>query len=467
MKKPAARATGVLAHDTERQAKYRPYRHNGNIGISWLRNAPTHWVPRRVKHVVQIRGGQVDPKESAFADLVLLAPNHIESQTGRIVEKLDSAFEQGAISGKYRFQKGDVLYSKIRPELAKACVAECEGLCSADMYAMVVRDGTDSRFLLYVLLSDAFTKLATDESMRVAMPKINREDLGVVRFPFPPLAEQRVIASFLDRETVKIDVLVEKKRRLIDLLKEKRIALISHAITKGLDPNVPMKESGVELLGKVPEHWTINRLRFVMRSIEQGWSPQCESRQAEADEWGVLKVGCVNGPNFDQAEQKAVPRDIAPVTRYEIRRGDVLMSRANTRELLGSAAFVEDVRPRLLLCDKLYRIRFDQHGLDSRFAVLAMRSASARFQFERECDGASGSMKNIGQDTIKNLWLPLPPLREQHQILERLAMESAKLDTLVGRIGEAIDRLLEYRTALISAAVTGKIDVRGEVKADG
>src|SRR5438552_9210613 len=120
------------------------------------------------------------------------------------------------------------------------------------------------------------------------------------RFPFAPAHEQRAIAAFLDRETERIDALVAKKERLIELLQEKRTALITRAVTKGLDPNVPMKHSGVGCLGDVPAHWNEARLKHHLLRIEQGWSPLAEDRVAEADEWGVPKVGCVNNGWFDE-----------------------------------------------------------------------------------------------------------------------------------------------------------------------
>lgn len=147
---------------------------------------------------------------------------------------------------------------------------------------------------------------------------------------------------------------------------------------------------------------------------------------------------------------------------YEIHEGDILMSRANTRELLGSAAIVRRVRPRLLLCDKLYRIAVNQNLIMPEFLTIALRTTTARFQFEREATGASGSMQNISQDTIANLLLPAPPLPEQQAIVDAISSATDRTTRLVSRIRSAFDRLAELRLALISAAVTGQIDVREE-----
>ena len=244
------------------------------------------------------------------------------------------------------------------------------------------------------------------------MPRADWDFIGNTVALIPPLSIQRAIAAHLDRETAKIDTLIGKKRELIAKLMEQRSALISRTVTRGLppkaaqaaglDPNPPMKDSGVEWLGEVPEHWSGMRLRFATRGIEQGWSPSCDNQLADEDQWGVLKVGCVNGAFFDEAEHKALPIEIAPLTRYEIRTGDILMSRANTMDLLGSAALVGSVRGKLLLCDKLYRLRLREELVED-FFIYFLQAHQSRFQLEREATGTSGSMQNIGQDTIKNL----------------------------------------------------------------
>ena len=274
----------------------------------------------------------------------------------------------------------------------------------------------------------------------------------------------------LDAETANLDTLVASKRELIEKLKEKRTALISRTATRGLPPEVAraaglnpypkLKPSGIEWLGEIPAHWEVSRLKFQLVKIEQGWSPQCENTPALADEWGVLKVGAVNGWQFDPLKNKRLPDGEPALLNYEIRVGDFLVSRANTRELLGSATLVRNIESRLLLCDKLYRLKLNANELNSDFLLSFMRSIPGHFEFEREATGASDSMQNISQVAVKNLWIPLPPLSEQQVIASYLGQESSKIDRMVEKVGVAIERLQEYRTALITAAVTGKIDAR-------
>jgi type I restriction enzyme S subunit len=168
----------------------------------------------------------------------------------------------------------------------------------------------------------------------------------------------------------------------------------------------------------------------------------------------------VNYGRFDPSENKALPSSLEPLPALEIRPGDVLMSRANTRELVGSAVFVDSAPPRLMLCDKVFRLRYVPTRTAPRFLTLALESRIGREQVERDATGASSSMQNIGQDSIRRLLLAWPPFVEQTAIVEYLDRETAKLDQMTAKVEAAIERLQEYRTALITAAVTGKIDVR-------
>jgi type I restriction enzyme S subunit len=316
-------------------------------------------------------------------------------------------------------------------------------------YDMIVRvnSGFSEQYLSFCFLSEGFEAQVAVCSGRAAQSHLNAEELGGFSIPSPPLPEQRAIAAYLDRETERIDALVAKKERLI---------------TKGLDDDAEMKDSGVEWLGEIPAGWEVVKLKYGLESIEQGWSPQCESRQAGPDEWAVLKVGCVNGHTFDSSEHKALPSDTDPKAEYQINPGDVLMSRANTRELLGSAAVVDDHYPRLLLCDKLYRLATNDE-IDPDFLVAQLTSVAVRHQLERDATGASASMQNISQNTVQNLRFLKPPYSEQQRIAHYLDQQISRYKLLIGRIRDGIDRLKEYRTALISAAVTGHIDVRKEV----
>ena len=203
-------------------------------GVEWLGEVPAHWSVLKFSREVQIAEGQVQPDVEPYASMVLIAPNHVESGTGRLLLE-ETAADQGAESGKYLCQQGEVVYSKIRPALAKATIALRDCLCSADMYPMCGRGKVVNTYLCKLLISAPFTAWSVLEADRVAMPKINRESLSNLRIPAPSLPEQKAIAAFLDRETNKIDSLIAEARRGIDLLQERRSALITAAVTGKID----------------------------------------------------------------------------------------------------------------------------------------------------------------------------------------------------------------------------------------
>lgn len=204
-------------------------------GIPWIGKIPKQWEIRRFRHCGQIKNGQVDPKLPEFAQLPLYAPNHIRSGTGEFVEEVRSAAEQGAVSGKYLVEAGEVVYSKIRPELRKVCIAPKRGLCSADMYAISPLEGVTSKFLFWSLLSEAFSRLAILESQRVAMPKINRETIADIPLAIPPNQEQNQIVEFIQRQTEYVDRTYGMIQLQINLLQEYRQSLITAAVTGKID----------------------------------------------------------------------------------------------------------------------------------------------------------------------------------------------------------------------------------------
>lgn len=204
-------------------------------GVPWLGDIPQNWTLRRFKFVTQINSGQVDPRHIDYRNLLLIAPNHIERGSGRLL-KQETADEQGADSGKYFVRCGQVVYSKIRPNLRKATIAPVDCLCSADMYPMsAIGEELCNEYLLLLLLSEPFTKFAADASMRVAMPKVNREALANCLMWYPDVQEQRNILKKSSDQCAPVDVSIGRIEREIELLREYRTRLVADVVTGQLD----------------------------------------------------------------------------------------------------------------------------------------------------------------------------------------------------------------------------------------
>jgi type I restriction enzyme, S subunit len=432
-------------------------------GVEWLGDVPEHWEVRRFSREVRIAEGQVDPEVEPYASMLLVAPNHLESGTGRLLARETSA-EQGAMSGKYLCRKGEVVYSKIRPALAKAARAPEDCLCSADMYPMMPTGRLSSRFLLLLLLSSPFTAWSVLEADRVAMPKINRETLNGLRLPIPPPREQEAIADFLDRETAKIDTLVGKKHTLIERLKEKRTALISRTVTRGLPPDAAraaglnphpnLKPSAIAWLGDVPEHWSVAQLRRFTKFItsgSRGWA------EHYADNGSIfVRIGNLTRDSIriDLSDVQYVdPPDGSEGERTRITPGDVLFS---ITAYLGSVGVADESVLGAYINQHIALVRLDSDSLAPRFAAYAVLGDAGQAQLSGQ--GYGGTKIQLALDDVKSLWLPVPSPSEQRAIVDFLDRETATIDQMVTKIEAVIDRLQEYRTALITAAVTGKID---------
>jgi type I restriction enzyme S subunit len=199
-------------------------------GIPWIGSIPKGWEVKRFRYCAHIRGGQVDPRREPYRSMTLIAPDHIESGTGQILG-LQSAQEQSADSGKYQVQAGDLIYSKIRPNLRKACIAPTDCLCSADMYAVVPSKALEPSFLLNYMLSEGFTKAAVDVAMRVAMPKVNRESLADFPIVIPlPVEQSKIVAHLTELENARLKA-AKSLESQIQTLQTLRSTLIAHAVT--------------------------------------------------------------------------------------------------------------------------------------------------------------------------------------------------------------------------------------------
>jgi len=372
-------------------------------------------------------------------------------------------------SGYTMFFEGDVVVAKITPCFENGKGARILGTLNGvgfgttELHVLSPSDQLDGRYLYYLTVSRPFRQLGEAEMTGAAGQKRVPEDFGRdFRVPILDIARQRAIADFLDAETARIDALIMAKEKLLTILAEKRRALITEAVTRGLDPSAPMRDSGIPWLGEIPAHWKDVRLRFLVDRIEQGWSPQADSREPSDDEWGVLKLSAVSRGKFDPTAAKAMPSELEPRVEYEVNEGDFLLTRANTPSLVGDACFVGATRPMLMLCDLIYRLRLRGDRIHGRYLSYFLVLPIGRTQIEADARGTSNSMVKISQEHIKGWRVPVPPVEEQMAIVEFLDQETAALDEMERATLLTVRLLRERREAVIAAAVTGQLDVEAE-----
>ncbi len=416
-------------------------------------------IEKRLKFIAPLRNERTDAT-SEHVDYLGL--ENIQSWTGKLLPSTTSDISEGddSASGTANvFYSGDVLFGKLRPYLAKALHSDKEGVCSTELLVLKPQSDIHPCFLLYSMLSPDFIGQVDASTFGAKMPRANWEFIGSMKLPVPAYETQRLIADYLDRETARIDALVAEKEKMLTLLEEKRAALISRVVTRGLDPDAPLKPSNALWFDKNPLSWCVERLKWVIQSVSSGVSVNASDQPIEGDGFGVLKTSAVAGGAFVPSENKSVwdteyDRLACPVTKNTI-----IMSRMNTPNLVGESGYVAEDYPNLFLPDRLWQISFDENRVFVPFVALLLSCKEARHALSSKATGTSPSMKNLAIEEMSSLLVPVPPLEEQVSIYREVARREAITNPLRSEITNSLQLLKERRAALITAAVTGQIQV--------
>jgi len=368
-----------------------------------------------------------------------------------------SASGQDVWVDEAQYDVAGIVVSAVGARCGKAFRASGKWAAVANTHVLLPRKHFDRDFLWWVFNDEGFWLTGGSAQPYVQFEASLDQQVCVPESE----GEQRAIARYLDRETAKIDALVEKKERLVELLQEKRSALITHAVTKGLDPNVPTRDSGIEWLGQIPAHWQIVRLKHHARFDNSGvWGDEpevCDSPTPVARTADISTGGRVN---FEDMPMRCLSD--AEKRASLCRAGEIIVVKSSgsiSSVVSGKAALVTEGMPRFSFSNFLMRVIPDRTVLDSRFAYAFLTSSVVRKRIELMVSATTYPNLRVGE--YRAFEVPLPSLSEQRAITELLDRETTRIDALTAKVQEAIERLKEYRTALISAAVTGKIDVRG------
>ena len=422
---------------------YKPYPAYKDSGVEWLGEIPEGWKNIRLKNVSKLEGAKTEPNH----DLSYVGMENIESNSGKYIYKGNTKPE-GVSSA---FSAGDVLFGKLRPYLAKSWLATFSGVCSSE-FLVLNSQLVSPKFLNYYTLTDEFIRQVDSSTYGSKMPRASWDFISLMNVPVPNFDESKKIANFLDHETARIDTLIAKQKKLIALLKEKRQAVISHAVTKGLNPDVEMKDSGVEWLGEVPAHWSSTRLKFLSEQIVDG----AHFTPTYVDE-GVpfLRVTDIQEQVIDTDRIKYIPKEEHEVLirRCKPAFGDLLLSKNGT---IGVPKIVDwdwDFSIFVSLC----LIKLSKR-LNVKYAYYFFLSQQIKEQINGQIK--QSTVINLHLDKIQNFYLTLPSLTEQKEISNYLDEHLFGYDLQVKKAEEMNTLLKERRTALISAAVTGKIDLR-------
>lgn len=433
--------------------KYPRYPKYKDSGVEWLGDVPEGWSIKRLSSFFVERREKVNDTDY---------PPLSVGKFG-VAPQIETAAKSDAGDNRKHVCIDDFVINSRSDRKGSSGTSKLEGSVSLIYIVLKPSSNTSANFVHYLFRSIPFQEefYRYGKGIVADLWSTNFSEMKNIFLALPKIQEQQTIATFLDRETAKIDALIAEQEKLIALLAEKRQAVISHAVTKGLNPNAPMKDSGVEWLGQVPEGWKVFNFRRVITRIEQGWSPNASSEPCQNGEWGVLKISAVKFGRFAQEENKALIDDMLPIEAYQVFPGDLLLTRANTPNLVGDCCVVsENLHYNLMMSDLIYRIQLISRSSTCFFSYF-LRSNAGRSQIKADARGSSMTMAKISQGHIKDWVVVMPPKEDQQAIVAYLDTETAKIDALIAEAQKAVELLKERRSALISAAVTGKIDVRG------
>ena len=420
--------------------RYETYK---DSGIQWWEEIPTHWDLKKAKHIFSLVTENVSD-----SSLPKIALENIESWTGKYIET-DSDFMGEGVE----FKKDDILFGKLRPYLAKVYKAEFAGQAVGDMYVFRGNEEQNPEYLKYLLLSYPFISVVDGSTYGAKMPRANWDFISHLVLPCPPKTEQVTIAAFLDHMVGKIDATIAEKEQMLEDLKNYRSAIISEAVTKGLDKNVEMKNSGIEWMGEIPSHWDIVKTSYLFDDIGSGTTPNTNDDSLYDADNGInwLQTGDLNDGHITKTSKKISQKAIEgnstlrlyPVNSLVIALYGATIGKVGVLDIETTTNQACCVLPPSdkVLTDYAYYV-----FIASKKALLNLASG--------------GGQPNISQAIIKNHRIPYPSYVEQQAITTYLDNKVEQIDKTLLELESQIHELKSYKSALITEAVTGKIDLR-------
>ena len=430
-------------------ADLQPYSEYKDAGLPWVGRVPAHWDVRRNGRLFAQRN------ETGYGELPIL---EVSLKTGVRVRDMDDLKRKQVMSDREKYKravKGDIAYNMMRMWQGAVGVAPEDGLVSPAYVVARPHPDTEPRYFSYVFRTDAY-KNEVDGYSRGIVKDRNRlywEDFKRMPSCVPPLEEQEAIAHYLDANAARVRRFIRNRRRLIEILNEQKQAIINRAVTQGLDPNAPLKPSGVEWLEDIPSHWEVKPLkRWVL--INARVLPESTDPDYRFD---YLDIGCVGTGILVGKPSRIRFGDAPSRARRVLRRGDTIISTVRTylRAVYFVAGEIND-----LVASTGFAVLTPRPGVDPEFLGITLQSDP--FINRVTANSIGIAYPAIAETRLGNFHVALPPtLEEQRAIVAWVRRETAVLTKEITRSEREIDLIREYRTRLIADVVTGKVDVRG------
>lgn len=425
-----------------------PYPEYKDSGVEWIGEMPEEWELIRIKYLVDLKNNSKNTESLPYIGL-----ENIESKTGKVL----SVNEQDIESQSIKFMDGDVLFGKLRPYLAKATQVNFTGHCSTEFLVMTPKIN-NKKYLMYLMLSANFISEVNSSTYGTKMPRASWQFIGNITIPKMKEFEEIQIVRFLKQKTFEIDSLIEDKEKLIALLEEKRQAMITETVTKGIDPNVNMKDSGIEWIGEIPEHWGITKIKYTTYVKGRiGWQGlRSDEFKEEGDYYLVTGTDFKNG-NIEWTNCYRISEErFFEAPEIHLKNGDILITKDGT---IGKIAILNNKPEFATLNSGVFVTRsLKNDKYYSKYMYWLLNSDVFKDFVDMKTGGTT--IKHLYQDTLINFQYPLLSSNEQIAISKVIDKYSSVSNELITLLKSQISKLKEYRESLIYEAVTGKIDLR-------
>ena len=441
---------------------FKRYERYKDSGVEWIGEIPEHWGISKIKYLPKyghnnfIDGDWIESPYITNEGIRLLQTGNIgvgvfKEQGYRYISK--ETFRNLSCTEVY---PNDVLICRLAHPVGRACLApelENRMITSVDVCILRPKDDIDKKYLVYYLSSNGYLEEMENQSRGSTRQRISRTQLGEVCVTLPPFLEQQAIANFLDQKNAEIDSLIADKEKLIELLQEQRQGIITQAVTKGLIPNVPMKDSGVEWIGEIPEHWEVKPLKRLTSFISRGITPT----YVDVSSVKVINQACIYWEKLNIENIKYQKEDL-DISKGRLYKGDLVINSTGTGTLGRAAIF--NLEGSCIADTHVTIIRSDKNSLNNRYLFYLLQTPKYQsYIYSALVTGATNQIE-LSREGLQNTIIICPFIEEQQAIANFLDQKTTEIDLLISDIKTQIFSLKEYRQSLITAAVTGKIDVR-------
>lgn len=442
---------------------YKTYEEYKDSNVDWIDLIPTYWHTYKLKHVINefIAGGTPKSSNDAFWDennngipwiaIGDMTDNDYLNSTSKSITR------EGLANKNLRIlKKGTLIYS-IFASLGKTSILNIDATTNQAILGLITSNKIDIKYLKYYLeaLRSTISRFANENTQE----NLNSSIVKNMEIAIPnPLEEQKQIANYLDKQTSKIDAIIAKNKVLIDLLEEKRTALINQVVTKGLNPDVPMKDSGIEWIGEIPSHWKTNKIKnmsYVKGRI--GWHGLTSEEYSDEGAYLVTGTDFVEGNvDWDHCNHISYER-YQQDPNIHLKENDLLITKDGT---IGKLALIKNIPDKATLNSGIFLVRplEDNYSNDYLYWILSSDIFTRFFDYIK----TGATIAHLYQETFERFFFPYMSIEEQNEIVEYLNDNVSKMDFTIKKVEENIKLLEEYKNSLIHHAVTGKIDVRSE-----